>query len=170
MAKRKKGSINGPFFALPHIVLDHPDFHLLSGPAIKVLMYLGRQYKPGKNGDLSASFTDMKPRGIASKTTLKKALDELMQAGWIIRTREGRFINPGGRCALYALSWHPVDECPGKGLEVNPTTTPPRKLSLEIIKTPSTETVPTAYRNCTDDDKKESQIVQFPPPSVQKLY
>lgn len=154
MVKRKKGLDHGPFFALPHIVLDHPDFHALSGAALKVLMYLCRQYKPGKNGDLSASFTDMKPRGIGSHTTLGRAIEELITVGWIVRTRTGRFTNPGGRCALYALTWHPIDECPGKQLEVGPTTTPLRKLSLEIIKTPSTETVATGYRKCSDGDEK----------------
>lgn len=154
MAKSKKALPHGPYFSLPHIVLDHPDFQALSGPAIKVLLHLGRQFKPGKNGDLSASFKDMNPKGIGSHSTLGKAISELIDANWIIRTREGRFINPGGRCALYALSWHPIGECPGKDLEVRPTITAPRKLTLEINKTPSTETVATGYRKCSDGDEK----------------
>lgn len=170
MARKKKSLPHGPYFSLPHIILDHPEFNALSGPAMKVLLYLGRQYKPGKNGDLSASFKDMHPRGIGSKTTLKKAIDELIEAGWIMQTREGKFINPGGSCSLFALTWHPIDECPGKNLAVAPTVTPPRKLTLEHCKTPSTETVPTAYSKCTDGAKKEGEIVQFPTSSVQKLY
>ncbi len=52
----------------------------------------------------------------------------------IIKTRQGFFMNPGGRCALYALTWLPIDECQGKKLEVNSTTTPPRKFSMEQNK------------------------------------
>ena len=32
---------------------------------------------------------------------------------------------------LYALTWQPIDECRGKNLELSPTTTAPRKFSLE---------------------------------------
>jgi hypothetical protein len=161
MAKRKKTLQHGPYFALPHIILEHPDFLSLSGPAIKVFLYLGRQFKPGKNGDLSASFKDMKPRGIGSHTTLGKALEELITANWVIRTRTGRFTNPGGRCALYALTWHPIDECTGKDLEVAPTTTSPRKLTLENYKTPSTGTVATGYSKYSEGGQKEATIIQI---------
>ena len=120
----------GTYFAVPHALHDSEDFRLLSGCALKILFGLIRQYRGHNNGDLSASFTQAKLWGINSKTTLAKALDELQERNLILRTREGRFINPGGRCALYALTWKPIDECDGK-LEVAATVTAPRKLSLE---------------------------------------
>ena len=129
--KRKRTLPHGPYAALPHIILDHPDFLALSGSALKVLLFLMRQYRPGKNGDLSATFTDMKKRGIGSPSTLSKAINELQEAGWILRTRTGYFTNPGGRCALYALTWQAIDECPSKDLEVAASITAPRKLTLE---------------------------------------
>lgn len=95
-----------------------------------MLLGLIRQYRGQNNGDLSASFTQAKLWGINSKTTLAKALDELQTRNLIVRTREGRFIKPGGCCALYALTWQPINECDGK-LEVAATVTAPRKLSLE---------------------------------------
>jgi hypothetical protein len=52
----------------------------------------------------------------------------------IIKTRQGIFMNPGGRCGLYALTWLPIDECQGKKLEINPTITPPRRFSMEQNK------------------------------------
>jgi len=60
-----------------------------------------------------------------------------------LKTRNGRFINPGARCALYALTWQPVDECIGKKLEISATKTPPRKFSVEgkIIRMPVTQRV-----------------------------
>ena len=132
MAKKGRNNLpHGPYAALPIIMLDHPDFLALSGSALKVLLFLMRQYRPGKNGDLSATFTDMKKRGIGSPSTLAKAINELIEARWIMRTRTGYFTNPGGRCALYALTWHAIDECPNKDLEVAATATAPRKLTLE---------------------------------------
>ncbi|MGU9744905.1 hypothetical protein ACV3X4_07665, partial [Pseudomonas aeruginosa] len=113
-----------------------------------VLLGLLRQYRGVNNGDLSATFASASEWGIGSKATLAKALEELQERNLIIRTREGRFIKPGGCCALYALTWRPIDPCDGK-IEVSPTTAPPRKFSLERAKHPvqklyrqGTETVP----------------------------
>lgn len=121
---------SGSFAALPHVVIDSADFRGLSGSALKVLIGLLRQYRGSNNGDLSAPFTHAKAWGIGSKTTLANALEELQTAELITRTREGRFIKPGGCCALYAITWRPIDECDGK-LEVAATVTPPRKFSLQ---------------------------------------
>lgn len=52
------------------------------------------------------------------------------------------FLNPGGRCVLYALTWRCIDYCPGKDLEVNPTTTPPLKLSMLNPRIPGPVSVP----------------------------
>lgn len=126
---------SGTFAALPHIVMDSDDFGALSGNALKVLLGILRQYRGANNGDLSASFTQAKQWGMNSRTTLAKALRELQERDLIVCTREGRFIKPGGCCALYAVTWKPIDECGGK-LEVSHTTTPPRKFSLERAKNP----------------------------------
>lgn len=135
---------------LPHAVMDSEDFRRMSGSAHKILMELIRQYRGSNNGDLSATFAQASEWGIGSKSTLVNALEELQARNLIVRTREGRFTNPGGCCSLYALTWLPINECDGK-LDVSPTTTPPRKFSLERAKRPvqklnssSTETVPKA--------------------------
>ena len=120
MARQRK--VKGPpggFAGIPRIVIEHPDFRGVSSTAKVVLLMLAYQYRGGNNGDLSAAPSLLKGWGIASKVTVL-----------IIRTREGRFMNPGGRCALYALSWQPIDECQGKH-DAQPTTTPPRKFTLE---------------------------------------
>lgn len=148
LAKSKGRTASGTFAALPHVMMDSEDFRTLSGGALKVLLGLLRQYRGGNNGDLSASFTQAEGWGVGSKSTLTKALEELQQCNLIIKTREGRFTRPGGCCALFALSWRPIDECGGK-LEITPTITPPRKFSLERANHPvqklysvRTETVP----------------------------
>jgi hypothetical protein len=127
------------YAGIPRVVMDHPDYIGLGGNAVKLLLELARQYKGLNNGDLSASFSQMSKRGFKSKTTLKSALDELLQANLITQTRTGVFTNPGGKCALFALVWLPIHECSGKHLEVSPSTTPHRKFSLEINKNPSPE-------------------------------
>lgn len=135
---RRKGkgrADKGTFTLIPHAVMDSEDFRALSGGALKVLFCLMRQYRGGNNGDLSAPFSKVKEWGLNSRTTLAKALRELQDRSLIVCTREGRFIKPGGCCALYALTWHAIDECNGK-LEVSATATPPRKFSLERAKNP----------------------------------
>ena len=145
LRKSKGRNPSGSFAALPHTVMDSADFRALSGGALKVLMGLLRQYRGGNNGDLSATFTQAEAWGVGSKATLAKALRELQEHGLISCTREGRFIKPGGCCALYALSWQPIDECGGK-LEVAATTTPPRKFSMERAENP----VQKLYRKRTE--------------------
>lgn len=134
--KGRKGS--GRFGALPHSVWEHPDYYNLTGSAAKLLMDLICQYNGRNNGDLQAAYSVLNSRGWNSRETISRAVGELLRARLIVKTREGKFTNPGGRCALYALSWLPINDCDNK-LEVPPTTTPPRKFSLEAIKTPSPE-------------------------------
>lgn len=128
--KAKSRKESGTFSLIPHVVMDSKDFRALSGAALKVLLGLLRQLRLANNGDLSASFTQAHAWGIGSKSTLSKALDELQERDLIVCTRQGRFMKPGGCCALYAVTWKPIDECGGK-LEVGHTITPPRKFSLE---------------------------------------
>lgn len=140
MTKGKtSGRSDKPRFAgIPHHVMKHPDWLRLSSSAVRLLLELARQYNGYNNGDLSAAWTLMKMRGFNSQTTLKAALDCLLQHRFIIKTREGRFCNPGKQCALYALTWQPINECKGKNLEVGPTQAPPRAFSLDGKK-PSPE-------------------------------
>ena len=61
---------------------------------------------------------------------------ELEAAGFIEKTRHGS----KRICNLYAITWHPIDECKTKGgmskLDVGPTRTPSNKWkrSVSIIK------------------------------------
>lgn len=131
MARQKKTkSPPGGFAGIPRIVMEHADFRGLSNTAKVVLLVLAYQFRGGNNGDLSAAPRLLKGWGIASKVTVSKAIQELLAGRLIIRTREGRFLNPGGQCALYALTWQPIDDCQGKH-DTQPTITPPRKFTLE---------------------------------------
>lgn len=131
-AKGRGGSAKN-FAGIPRIVMEHQDYIGLSSSARSVLQELAYQYRPGKNGDLTLAYKIMKPRGFKSRTTIDKAVKQLLDARMIIMTRQGYFANPGGVCSLYALTWQPIDECQGK-IDHKPTTLPIRKFSLEHIK------------------------------------
>jgi hypothetical protein len=129
--KNGKGGLPTRSFAgIPRIVMNTDDYKNLKGNAIKLLLEFAYQYRGNNNGDLSAPFSHMRKRGFRSKETLGNALKSLQDANLIIKTREGMFLNPGGRCALYALTWQPIDECKGKH-DMNSTITPVRKFSFK---------------------------------------
>jgi len=119
------GSIQS-FAGIPRHVMRSKSFRSLTSSAIRVLIWLAFEYRGKNNGDLAATHKLAVGWGIRAKDTLTAALRELIAEGMIIKTREGQFINPGSECALYALTWAPIDECPGKNLEVSCTRTPPR--------------------------------------------
>ena len=143
MGKHKKnlrGSTGPTFAGIPHIVLEHPDFLRLPNRARALLLDVVYQFNGRNNGDLTVAFGFMSKRGWRSKETLSKAVNDLVSANLIIKTRQGRFQNPGASCDLYALTWKPIDACPGKNLELEPASRPPRNFSLERFKNPSPET------------------------------
>jgi hypothetical protein len=141
MGRKSKSRSDGAgrYGALYCHIWEHPDYCGLSGNAAKLLMDFACQYNGRNNGDLTNALSVLRTRGWRSRTTVKRATTELLEANLILQTREGRFINPGGVCALYAITWKPIDDCPGKKLSVAPTSTPPRKFSLENNKTPCPE-------------------------------
>ncbi len=119
------------FAGIPRRLMEHEDYRSLSGAAVKLLMFLCYQYRGNNNGDLSATFEQVKEAGVArSKDTLSKSLGLLIARNLIVCTREGHFQKVGPRCSLYALTWQPIDECRGKQLEVPPSKVPIRPLSL----------------------------------------
>ena len=116
-AKRERGG----FVALPFAVLRSQSFAQLSGRAVKLLMDLLSEYRGDNNGNLSCAWKLMQARGWSSKDTMWKALQELLDRGWLILTRQGGRHQP----SLYAVSFYAIDDCPGRMLEVGPTATPP---------------------------------------------
>jgi len=100
--------------------LNHPNYLGLSPYAVKLLFDIYEQYNGINNGDFHCTWSLMKKRGWKSESTLNKVKKELLKTGWVILTR------PGGknRCALYAVSFQPIDDCKGK-LDVKETVTAP---------------------------------------------
>lgn len=98
------------FAGIPRWIMETDDYKGLSGNAVKLLSELSYQYRKHNNGDLTVAWHVLKSRGWNSRTTIDRARDELLGADLIFCTREGRFLNPGGLCALYALRWLPIND------------------------------------------------------------
>lgn len=124
---KAKGRRNEHTFAgLPHAVLKTQKYASLSGWAVKLLVDITNQFDGSNNGDLQASWTCMRKVGWRSKGTLYGAAGELLDVGFILKTRQGG----RNQCSLYAITWKPIDHCPDKRtkhhkLDVDPTRTAP---------------------------------------------
>ncbi len=116
-------------YMIPRLLGEHPDFLTMTGSELKVFMLLLSQYRGSNNGDLAATHSMMEERGGMAKATLAASLQGLQERNLIVRTRTNMKGREGARCALYALTWLRIHECPGRQLEIGPTPTPMRKLS-----------------------------------------
>jgi hypothetical protein len=113
----------GRAFIIPYTLLRHPNFMRLSPNAVKLIFDLARQYSGFNNGYMSAALSIMAPVGWKSETTIREAVKECEHYRLIVRTRRGG----RNRCNLYALTWHRIDEKPGKldqFLDITPTLKP----------------------------------------------
>lgn len=119
-AKSKGRRESGSFVAVPHVLLNHPNYLALSSRAKAMFWDLVAQFTGKNNGDLCAAYSIMKERGWRSNDQKAKAISELVEAGFIVVSRQG--YRP--RVAtLYALTFLAVDECSGK-LDIPATTAP----------------------------------------------
>lgn len=124
--KSKGRRESGRFAQIPDNVLRSAECHGVNGEAIRLLTALAAQYNGHNNGNLAAAMSIMRPYGFTRADTVFRSVHALLNAGLIIRTREGIFSSVKPKPALYALAWKRIDECPGKGLTVNATNAPPR--------------------------------------------
>ena len=136
MAKSIPKKSGGRFIAIPFVVLKSDSYRSLKPYAAKLLTLMLMQYNGNNNGDLSAAWSTMSVYGFKSKGTLNRSINALLDANLITRTRDSYFQHPNNQCALYAVTWKPIDECPGKRLNSKSTIQPPRKFSIEAINHP----------------------------------
>jgi hypothetical protein len=95
------------FSKIPHRIVDTPAFEALSGAASKLFFYAMRRHLPGKEFALPYSeFAHV--AGLKNKQQFSKARDELIDAGFLVRTRQHvTSLDVGGRrCALYRIADH----------------------------------------------------------------
>ena len=118
---RAKGWRNSrPHIQLMKFVLASDEFGHLSGNAVKLLLELHRHYNGFNNGDLCATWTQLKARGWKSPGTLSRSIHELIESGFIVLSR---ITYLRSKPNLYALTYLAVDDCGGK-LDIKETHTP----------------------------------------------
>lgn len=144
-AKEARGG--GNYLPFNCSVLQSKALANLSPHASKLLLDIASQWRLGNNGDASAAFEKvLRQRGWKSKTTLHKALRELLDSGLIVQTRQGSL----HKCSLFALGWLAINECGGK-LDMKATSRPLNYWLDPIkpiqIKVPSPPRVPKLKNN-----------------------
>ena len=125
--KAKGRREKGFFIALPMNVLEHPNYINLSLAAHKILngLLVQIRFKKGNiinNGDLCATWSMMKKRGIGSEATVNKGIKELIYYGFIVLTRQGEALR-NDKPNLYGITWWAIDECNEK-LDIKHSPTP----------------------------------------------
>jgi len=107
MAKKRK---NGRFIAIPHNVLNCPDYLALSTIAKSLLIELVMQYNGNNNGDLTLAWAVMQKRGFKAESTIIRGKKNLLERQIVTEVRKGIAKKGVRLCSLYALNWLRVDE------------------------------------------------------------
>lgn len=118
--KAKGRRESGTFVAVPKEILESAEYAELGAHEVKLLLDTFSQFNGRNNGKLSCAWTLMRRRGWRSPDTLHRALQGLLDHGWLIRTRQGH----NRICSLFAVTWKPIDDC-GVELDVRPTSVAP---------------------------------------------
>lgn len=132
--RRQKGrGSEHSFMGIPHYIVRSAEFGELEPWPLKLLIELAANFNGKNNGDLSAAFSVLQKRGWNSPGTLNSAIKRLLRDGWLMTSRHGG----RNRCALFALTWWPVDPCEGKWLEIKADATAShrwRKTDSVVVK------------------------------------
>jgi len=115
--KRRRGQpekdFQSRFVPMPSEWFDTPEFRGLSPMATKIFLAAWLQFNGKNNGDISLHRKLVAAWGCTGERQRTKAIAELLNAGWLIRTRRGGLrMGPD----LFAVSVKPIDPC------INPKT------------------------------------------------
>ena len=105
-SSRNRISRMSDFAALPRCYFATPEYRALSVGARALLIEFVLKFTGRNNGNLEMTAEQAKQLGIGSAQTFQKYKVELINAGWIIVTRQGGL---GNRCNLYALTYIGID-------------------------------------------------------------
>jgi hypothetical protein len=118
-----KGDPNGPHVRLYTKVLNSPAWRALTAFDQALYIALRQDLNGGNNGNLSATLSAMRSRGVASSSTLAKSLRALLTVGLIARTRHTGGLTHGGKvCNLFAFADQPVNPNSARGIDAAPAT------------------------------------------------
>lgn len=132
----KKRATAHPYAAIEHRVIDCPAYADLTFSARSLLQLLARQLtKPNNNGHLQATHSYMARFGFSDRT-LTRATKELINHGFVYRTRCGGYQQGASQ---YAVTWLSIEKrsglfldgflpCAWRHWEPSKNKTPPAKL------------------------------------------
>ena len=105
--KKGRSKSKEQYIGLPHNMVQAPAFRALGGAALKVYIELHSRFWGGNNGKLSLSLEDGSKLLGLGENTIRRALAELEEKGFIVLTRRGQFV--GRRASEYRLTAKPYD-------------------------------------------------------------
>ena len=113
----------GRYYQVLHSVADTAAYCSLSAHAQKLWHDLLLQYNGGNNGHIAAIFRQLAGRGWKGKNgTFYRALDELQEKGFIVKTRQGGIGAMKKICTLYRFTHLATSTNPEIGIrESGPT-------------------------------------------------
>ena len=79
------------YWNLPYSMLQSPAYRLIAGPALKVLHELRSRYNGFNNGRISLSYEEAASLLALSKSTVRRAFDELKEVGFIVLEKQGQW-------------------------------------------------------------------------------
>ena len=116
MAKPYKDP-NGPHVRIYHTLLKSLAWEALSKISQWLFYELRLTLGRTNNGDISATLSNLKPRGMGSSATLSKALLELQALGFIAQTRSGGVMMGEKDCCLYRFTDVDMNDFPKHGIK-----------------------------------------------------
>ncbi len=120
----------GRYYHVPHSIADTPAYHSLSAYGFKLWHDLMLQYDGKNNGRIDAIFTRLEKRGWKNGT-LYRALNELQEKGFIIKTRQGGIGAMKKICSLYRFTHLATDT----DREIRLTKSPPTNDFKDWVRT-----------------------------------
>jgi hypothetical protein len=98
------------YWPLPYSMAQSQAFRLLSGSAVKVLIELRVRFNGHNNGRISLSLDEAATLLAMSKSTVKRALEELLKVGFIRLAKRGVFY--GRRASEWEMTFESRDGQP----------------------------------------------------------
>lgn len=164
------------YAAIEHRVIDSPAFADLTFSAQSLLLLMARQLSKDNNGHLQATHSYMQGFGFSDRT-LTRATKELVEHGFLYRTRMGGYQMGASQ---YAVTWLPIKRreglildwfisCAWRKWEPDEKKSPPAKLRARSRKNGGLPTL-TAAKFTAEVGAKITDIETVPVVGVNSAY
>ncbi|MBB0022646.1 hypothetical protein [Ralstonia pickettii] len=110
MAKEDKNWSGVAHIRIRLDILNSPAWRVLSFTARALYMDMRASLRSTNNGDINAALGTLTHKGWNSRTTILKAIGELITLGFIAKTRQGLGGPTNGSCSLYRFTDVPTYE------------------------------------------------------------